>query len=188
MENINRKAFFKKTCLAAVCMCGFGAIAANNRGLSFTSNPQTAEDERVQLIQDWISSLLTSLNSTLEVKDLRPIIKQSSHVHYENLKMDEMLTEFEGNIEKFIGFLEEKWGWKINYNPEMKIIVADENKNSCVCPIIDSKNSGTSAICYCSEGYAEQMFSKVIGKPVQATVISSVRRGNKSCKYEIVYN
>ncbi len=40
-------------------------------------------------------------------------------------------------------------------------------------------------LCNCSEGFAERMFSYILNRPVRATVIASILRGDKSCKYEI---
>ncbi len=184
MDKLDRKNFIKKACATTACMCGFGSIVFSNN--NNRPEPDIQEiDPRLQLVQNWISSLLENLQSGFDEKNLKPIIKQSSVIHYSNLKMDEMLTEYVGDLEKFIVFIEEKWGWKVQYDKELKIIVADENKNTCVCPILDAKSTGTTAICYCSEGFAESMFSKVLGIPVNAKVISSVRRGDKSCKYEM---
>jgi predicted hydrocarbon binding protein len=44
---------------------------------------------------------------------------------------------------------------------------------------------GSDVICYCSEGFAERMFSRVAGVEVSAEVVSSVRRGDLSCVYRI---
>jgi hypothetical protein len=100
--------------------------------------------------------------------------------------MDELLQPYIGDLESFHSFIEKKWGWKVDYRKEENYLVADENKNYCVCPMADANRKDQLPIlCYCSEGFAELMFSKVAGCPVQATVISSIRRGGKTCKYKI---
>jgi predicted hydrocarbon binding protein len=64
--------------------------------------------------------------------------------------------------------------------------IADENKTKCVCPMVNKeKGVRSSILCYCSEGFAEKMFSTVVGHPVKAKVISSIHRGNNRCKYQI---
>jgi len=40
-------------------------------------------------------------------------------------------------------------------------------------------------LCDCSEGFAEKLFSAVVGKPVKAEVVASIQRGAKSCRYRI---
>jgi predicted hydrocarbon binding protein len=100
--------------------------------------------------------------------------------------MDKVLAPYVGDIKKFIQFIGEKWDWKINYNPDSGVIIADENKTQCVCPMVNKeKGVRSSILCYCSEGFAEKMFSTVLGRTVKATVVSSILRGDKSCKYMI---
>jgi hypothetical protein len=92
--------------------------------------------------------------------------------------MDEMLSGYTGKLREFIVFLEKEWGWKVNYDEAAGVLTADENKNYCVCPVLKSSSvTDSPTICYCSEGFAEKMFSRVAGVEVRAEVISSIRRG-----------
>jgi len=69
------------------------------------------------------------------------------------------------------------------------VLIADEDKNYCVCPIaVHNKEKDSSAMCYCSEGFAEKMFSLVSGMNTKAEVISAVRRGDTSCIYKVVFS
>ncbi len=179
---MDRKSFFKKACFAGACFCGFGNISsmANHENV-------TVQDENKQLKQDWLSNLLLNLDQVLDDDVLRKIVKKASITHYDNLKMDALLSPYIGDLDKFNQFIERSWGWKIDYDDRTKVLIADECKDYCVCPILEHKKEiNTSAICYCSEGFAEKMFSVVTGLPVSATVISSVRRGDETCKYKII--
>lgn len=178
---MDRKNFFKKACFAGVCFCGF----SNNSAFP-NENTSPDQDNNKQLNQDWLSNLLSNLSHDLDEEVIRKIVKKSSIVHYNNLNIDTMLSDYIGDLEKFIKFIESSWGWRIDYNRTTKVLIADENKDHCVCPILEHKKGlNTSAICYCSEGFAEKMFSAVTGIPVTARVISSVRKGDKSCIYKI---
>ena len=100
--------------------------------------------------------------------------------------MDKVLAPYVGDMTRFTQFIGDQWGWKIDYKPEIGVIVADENKSFCVCPMVNKeKGIRSSILCYCSEGFAEKMFSTVAGHPVKARVISSIHRGDDRCKYEI---
>lgn len=178
---MNRKNFLQKACLTGLCACGFSRMtkAADN-----ATSPE--QDNNKQLKQDWLSNLLSNLKHDLNENVVRDLVKKSSITHYNNLNMEALLANYIGNLEKFNAFIESSWGWKIDYNKTTNVLIADENKNFCVCPIIEHKKGmDTSAICYCSEGFAEKMFSTVTGVRVTARVISSVRKGDKSCKYKI---
>ena len=184
--SISRKEFFRKGCISGACLCGFGSLAmASNMDERLLSETKSNEENSV-LVQEWISMLISGIESELDEESQRKVLKKASAAHYNHLKMDEMLSEYIGDIEKFIKFIEDKWGWRIEYDKKNKVLIADENKNYCVCPILDYKPERKySAMCYCSEGFAEKMFSTVSGVAVSAKVIESIRKGGERCKYEI---
>lgn len=182
---VNRKDFLKKVCFSGACLCGFGSIAFSKE--VDDSNEDKMQTQKLSLLQDWIASILLNVNDELDKGSARKLIKKTAGVHFENLKMDTLLAEYKGDLDKFTVFLREKWGWKVDYDKEKGVLIADENKNYCVCPIaVHKKDKDSSAICYCSEGFAEKMFSLVSGKQAQAEVIASIRKGDTSCKYKIV--
>ncbi len=178
---MNRKNFLKKACLSGMCFCGFSSLAG-----STSNDNDVAPNPNLILQKEWLSNLLSNLNQDLDKEVLKHVVKKSAVIHYNNLNMDAVLSDYIGDLDKFNNFLETAWAWKIDYNKESKVLLADENKNYCVCPILEHKKDvNTEAICYCSEGFAEKMFSTVIGVPVKATVISSLRKGDQTCIYRI---
>jgi hypothetical protein len=186
--SISRKEFFKTVCLSGACLCGFGMMTSPLAG---SLNQNTATDEsngKELLLQALIAKVLTNLNSEFSKDEIRKVMKSCALVHYDNLKMDDLLKDYVGNLKKFISWIEENWGWKIEYNKELKTLIADENKSYCVCPMVNhQKESELPAMCYCSEGFAEKMFSTVADIPASATVVSSILRGDKSCQYKIIF-
>ena len=190
---MDRKDFLRKACIAGVCGCGFGALALKAENLkndiqasrSANGNPDD-QDTGNPMTQQWLRSLIDNRDRNIDASELRRIIKMSAGVHYEQLKMDELLSAYTGKLGEFIAFLEKDWRWKVDYNEATGVIHADENKSYCVCPVLKSSSATDSpAICYCSEGFAELMFSRVAGVEARAEVISSIRRGDKSCIYRI---
>ncbi len=181
--NSDRRNFLKKACAAGGCFCGFASLAGGS-----TSPSASAEEHDANhlLMQEWISTLMLSLDEQTDEEVSRQIMKTCARAHYNQLKMDEMLQAYIGNLKKFIQFLKSNWNWVITFDEEKQIVLADENKNVCVCPLVNPDEGVKSAIlCYCSEGFAELMFSKVAGKPAEARVVSSIHLGNDRCKYEI---
>lgn len=100
--------------------------------------------------------------------------------------MESVVARFCGDLAGFLQFLSETWGWQVTYDPAAGTITADENKPTCVCPLVQKSPEALSGtLCYCLEGFAERMFSAVIGRPVRAAVVQSVLRGAESCIYSI---
>lgn len=183
---LTRKDFFKKACLAGACFCGFTSLAVQGSNLSGSTNADEPDDKNRKLMQDWISTLLLNIDENAGDEECRKIMKPCAMAHYNFLEMDNVLAPYKGDIEKFNAFISGEWGWKVDYNKETGVIEADENKSNCVCPMVNKeKGVRSSILCYCSEGFAEKMFSTVAGHPVTASVISSIHRGNDRCKYEI---
>ncbi len=134
----------------------------------------------------WLSSLMSILDENLDRNQCAQVMKGCALVHYRDMNMDAIVSQYKGNLEGFCSFLSETWKWKIDYDQASHLITADESKNECVCPLVKRNIVRDSSIlCYCSEGFAEKMFSSVVGKAVKARVVQSVLRGDKSCVYAI---
>ena len=69
-------------------------------------------------MQEWISTLLLSIDNNADQETCRNIMKKCAISHYENLKMDDLLSSYIGEIEKFNQFIEKEWGWKMNFRKE----------------------------------------------------------------------
>ena len=154
----DRRTFIKQACMAGVCLCGFPSfLHAEILAESNTSQ----SDAKETFMQEWISTLLLSIDNNADQEICRNIMKKCAISHYENLKMDDLLSSYIGQIEKFNQFIEKEWGWKMNFRKEEGLIIADENKKMCVCPLVNQKKGIKSSIlCYCSEGFAELIFFK----------------------------
>jgi len=179
----NRRNFLKKACTAGGCFCGFSFLAG--RKVDANTNREAGDDQK-KMMQEWISILMVGLDKETDEELSRQILKSCARAHYDQLKMNEILEPYAGDLKKFISFLQNSWNWKVDFDEEKGIIYADENKNYCVCPMVGQQQGlNMGVLCYCSEGFAELMFSKVAGHQVQARVISSIHRGNSRCKYQI---
>ena len=149
--------------------------------------PQTQQQNILPF--KWIATLLSSIDANTDPDRTREIIKNCAAAHYDQLQMDKTLEPFEGKLEDFLDFLTTEWGWIIEYSKQDGVIKIDENKDACVCPLVHKDiDIKPPSLCYCAEGFAEKMFSAVVGFPVRAQVTGSILRGAKSCKYRINLN
>jgi hypothetical protein len=56
----------------------------------------------------------------------------------------------------------------------------------CLCALVQKPTdviSGT--YCECSVGYVREMFTEIVGKPVQVELTESLKRGGKRCRFKI---
>jgi hypothetical protein len=173
----------KTACLAGLCSCAARdtqAAQGNTGGEAQTRAPKPAT-----MPQKWIATLLPLLAKG-DREHAKRILKAASESHYEDLKMQATVERFRGSPDDFLAFLRKEWGWVIEYDRDGGVIRVNENKSSCVCPLVQTnQGAGLEVLCYCSEGFAEKMFSEVFGFRVRAEVTESILRGYKSCKYKI---
>ncbi len=173
----------KTTCLAGFCAC-----VAEETTISGTAAGAVAQIEAPKppsIPQKWIAALLPQLAEG-DREYAKRLLKSCSRSHYDDLKMQATVDRYRGKPDEFLAFLRKEWGWIIDYDRKRGVIQINENKSSCVCPLVQ-KNPGAELgiLCYCSEGFAEKMFSEVFGSAVRAEVTESILRGNKSCRYRI---
>ena len=134
----------------------------------------------------WIAALLPELSRSVTREEAKAILKGCSTAHYAHLGMDGVVNPFKGKLDEFLDHLSQTWGWKIKYDREARVILIDEAKSKCVCPLVKgAAQDGLSILCDCSEGFAERMFSSIVGHLVKASVTASILRGASSCQYRI---
>lgn len=133
---------------------------------------------------EWLNCLLKTLENGGD--RIGNLFERCAVFHYEANQMDTLLEPYIGDLQGFLGFLEKEWNWKICWSEEENVILADENKEYCVCPVTGRISGEVSPIlCDCSAAFARKMFSKVCGKEVRASVKRSFLRDGKSCIYQI---
>jgi len=173
--------------------------AAINSGLTYESapmsqnnlphvenSPAAPQDQDNRLAHAWTAHLLALLDANLPEDTKKAVLKECSIIHYREAQMDALVAQYRGDLPGFIQVLSRNWQWKVTYDPHEGVISADENKPTCVCPLVRLSAAPVSAIlCHCSEGFAERMFSAVVGRPVTAQVSRSVLRGDPTCVYRI---
>jgi hypothetical protein len=185
-----RRTFLRRAGLAGLCGCGLATS-----GLAAPDGRREA-DERVAgseqaatpepLAKQWVAALLPALAAQGDRERARAAIRGCWRPHYDALGIQATLDKFRGNLDGFLRHLQAEWGWVVKYSPEQGVIQIDENKAACVCPVVPKQHDGDlGLLCACSEGFAEQMFSQVVGAPVRAVVVASVLRGDRTCQYRI---
>lgn len=163
-------------------MLGFAARSGDAEGA-----PAANRDEAFAL--QWITELLDSLaGSDLTEEQMRAVVKATAQAHFDLLDVPQMVKPYVGKPEEFIAFLQNAWGWVVTDNKDEGLLIVDENKPVCVCPLLkNALDRLFPALCYCSEGFAEKMFGCVYERPVSAVVARSIQRGAPTCVYHIKY-
>lgn len=137
---------------------------------------------------EWLRELLNSIEKNCSQEKCALLLDSCGECHYKSL--EPMLERYVGDLEGFIDFMSKEHGQVIKPDRIQNIILVDENKDHCVCPITQSIKGGevSPVLCHCSSSMTEKMISKIIGKKVKSKVVASILRGDRSCVYEIDLN
>ncbi len=176
----DRRSFLRQACLTGLCACGVAATAraVDDGDPTVTKSPDP-------MAKKWVATLLPLLASG-DPEAARTLLRACSAAHYDELGMAAIAGRYRGNLDAFLGFLRAEWGWAIEYQPDAGLVLIDENKSVCVCPVVPKEHRGLLGLmCHCSEGFAERLFAEVVGAPVRAEVTASILRGDPTCKYRI---
>ena len=89
------------------------------------------------------------------------------------------------SVEDFLSLLNETriGGGKL-YIKDDKIIGIYEE---CYCGLVKKVKGISPLFCYCSEGWYEQLFSSVFGKPIEVKKLRTILDGSNQCEFEIGY-
>jgi hypothetical protein len=138
-----------------------------------------------RIIDSWLRLFVNETVNEERALDVDQTMKKCHGAHFDAIGMGGILEKYIGSMDSFINFLEKEWNWKVTYDKEKKTIMADENKEKCICPLVKEGVITSRKICSCSEGFAERMFSLVLQKEVRAEVVRSYIRDEESCIYKI---
>ena len=105
--------------------------------------------------------------------------------HYESGGVASAVSRFRGNLQGFLAFTESEYGWKNLWDQKAHLLLIDENKSSCACPLARFEEDLPECLCECSVLFFCRIFSDLLCREVSARVVRSCLRGDPSCVYEI---
>lgn len=138
--------------------------------------------------RDWTRNFLDKIDeskATGNSVNMDDVMMRCASICYHNKGMESLIEKFR-NLDEFFHFLIHEWNWILSYDQERNILLCDENKSECICPVVRACGGDISlSMCSCTEGMLNRIFEKAFNKKIHTTLITSVLRGGKSCVYEV---
>lgn len=177
----DRRSFLLSACVGGLC----ARAGLPGRDVGLEGRPDAGSQDPPDLPRGWIAALLPAMGD-LDPEEARALLRECSAAHYQALGMEATIERFRGDLPRFLDFLRGEWGWIVDHDADAGVVLVNENKSRCVCPLVAPEHGDDlGALCYCSEGFAERMFSAVTGAPARARVTESILRGGERCRYRI---
>lgn len=179
---------------AAICIgenssCFPGLISKNSEGSSC--------EKKYDFSQTWIKRFMNNLSSELDKERAEKLMELNGKTCYlgslehRNLKKEDIPAaspeELVNGIKQYTGEDAASIDGNVIYfkyvkNPE-GLRVED---GYCLCPFVESGPEGLSPLyCHCSVGYVKEMFETYLKKNVNVELITSLKRGDKTCSFKI---
>lgn len=179
---MNRKEFIKKT-------CGLGAASAAAVMTAGTAGAQTEQkmkmektDPAQKFKEEWIQTFLKNLDSRFDEKT-RIGLMESFGRDCAKRGATRMAESSKGDVDGLLGKLAGHLGKEnAKRNGDHVRLIYDE----CYCPLVAKGPERLSeTYCNCSRGWVMEMFETVTGKPVAVKCLSSIKRGDAKCEFEV---
>lgn len=169
---------FIKCCMAGVCSCAVASV------LPAQADADDARELKSQM--DFVHKRFAKL-----VQILRDNLNQDTRNKvFENLGREcgrqfaGFTEKYRGNIKGFLATIQQDWAEKAEYDEKTGVIRVVAKSPKCVCPLVEQSLT-PGDFCHCTIGWQKQVYSTVLGKPVEADLEESVLRGGKRCIFRI---
>jgi hypothetical protein len=207
---------FTQTCVGVGC-CGaaFAQAMLSAGGLSSQSDQQWIDNlesrlvaatetpgwEKARKAEIWIKDIVKNMDDILDDKTKVKLMQANGQCCYSHAfgVADERTVSPE-MAEQVLKYLENKghklergedtttlhFSWGKDHQNPWGLILGD---GYCMCPNVEKvKGDISPTYCLCSTGYIREMFKRLLGKPVEVSLVESVVLGADDCRFKVVIN
>jgi hypothetical protein len=173
---MDRNAFLKRSFGAgALCACGL-ALPARAQDSGKTDDPSAAFRE------GWVKNFLKNLDASLGPIERGALMEANGRdcARREAIRMAESSRgDMAGFVNKLAGIL----GKENAALGDGKVVLI---YTECYCPMVSKIQSPVSPTwCECSRGWVLQLFETVAGRPLNVGLVTSIKRGDPVCRFEV---
>ncbi len=180
---MERKAFLKASlCLGALCGAGAGAGEAPPP----PSPPQPGPCERDAAFagwaRHWAKGLVDDLDAQLS-EPQRVAVMEARGRSCARGGPVKRAAAHKGDLDAFIADMVAHMGPE-GVRREGNVVKV--TYRACYCPMVAALEEPLSpTYCACSAGWLKEMYETVTGKPVTVTVLETIKRGGRACRFDV---
>ena len=182
-----KRADFLKACLVGVsscAACGLGAVDGVGEEDGATGQ-DAAVDKSLDAMRIRYAALVALIGRHVPEPTQRTIFRELGR---ECARQFKAMTydKYAGNLD---GFLEEArgpkgWMASAEHDRTTGVITIVDRATSCTCPLV-KRGVTPAAQCECTLGWQEETYSRILGRPVKASLTESILRGGNRCVFRI---
>ncbi len=183
---MNRKEFLEQ--IARYSLCASAGLLMGETVLR-AEEPKAAvffEDTAKTKMGHWISDLVSNAKDTEDRKDVARLLKSCGRSCYRR-EMAPPAPEVKGNLDAFIAQFQKMLGAE-NVKRDGNVAHVNFNLPFGSCPCLVAKfvpAQPNDLFCNCSCGWVQAAFEVAINKIPQVECLESLRRGGKTCRFDV---
>lgn len=175
---MNRNQFLKKLLVICTAISGISLLEGKS---SMAQAKNTQPEKRATFKEKWIVTLMKNMEMQLDEHTRCRLMESCGR---ECAKRGAIkIAESSGDINRMIQ--------KLSSIPDLDIQQQNQDMyrvvyHKCFCDLVKKDNARLPNIyCECSRGWLLEMFETAAGKPVNVTIIQTIKRGGKLCEFEV---
>jgi predicted hydrocarbon binding protein len=179
---------FLKACLVGMsscAACGLGALGAAAEQDVDIERDAGADATMVDALRIRYATLLGLIGRHVPEDAQRTILRELGR---ECARQFKAMTyeKFAGNLDGFLAEARGPNGWMTSAEHDRKtgVITIVDRATSCTCPLV-KRGLTPAAQCECTLGWQEETYSKILGRPVKASLRESILRGGNRCVFQV---
>ena len=145
------------------------------------------ENSRVELLREWVTSLLTGVDNLLEDTTKEQLLEACGRTcasHHGAIDMAHSIAKSSSDIDEQLDLVNHKIPWCGHWRRRDRSIYAV--CESCGCPLVrEGLVTLSPAFCNCSRGYVKAVFEVILGGSVIVELAQSIGRGDAVCRYVV---
>ena len=191
---MDRRSFIRKACRAgagsAFILAAPGAGSGRAEDLpAVVSAAETAakaareacERDR-KFSREWILNVVGNLEGKLDEASRTPVLEECGRACARKGAV-KAAAAHKGDVDGLLNVLR---GWIGEGNARRDGDTVTLVYERCYCPNLSSfEGAVPRSYCECSRGWVKEMFETAAGRPCDVTLVSSIRRGDKECRFVV---
>ena len=177
---MERKEFLRASlCLGASCGAGPALGQEGKPGAA----PVTPCDEKAAFARSWIKHFMASLDAHID-EPRRLALMEARGRSCARGGAVKLAEAAKGSVDKLLSSLAGHLGPEGARREGNVVTIAYP---TCFCPLVSEVKEGLSpTYCQCSVGWLKEMFETVSGRPVKVDALETVKRGGRTCRFNVV--
>lgn len=140
----------------------------------------------IQMNQDQVLNLLKHIDAAQDEPVKRSVFTQLGHECFRCHHLDQWVAGFKGDVQAFLDQINVDhqstyWESLVFSADKSQLILTGKEVEECACAFANCSDPPQSLCSYCCKSFQEDIFTSLLGKPVEVRITEAFLRGGRRC-------